>query len=420
MNVVTESVDVLVIGGGTAGTVAAIQAARAGAKTSLIEAGPQLGGTITTGGVCAPAHFFCRTHQVIAGIGWELVTKTVALEGRKLPDYANPPPHRPSYHTMVHPALYAALAEETALAAGVRLHYRELPIGITRQGDRYVVESVGKNTRRLTTAREVIDTTGDADIVGMLGLPREKAETRQPGTLEFRFTGYDAAALDADVIQELYLAARRDGRLQPGDFYSETAPFIQFLQRGGCNQQHVFGADSSTADGQTAANIAGRQSLLRLYRFIRTLPGCENAQVASACTETAVRETYRIVGETVITYEDYMSGRRFDDAVCNSFYFIDVHTETGGHIEFLPDGVVPTIPLSALIPKGSVNVLTAGRTISADRLAFSALRVQASCMAMGQAVGAAAALACRLGVPSRDVPLDQLRALLREHQAIVP
>ena len=86
----------------------------------------------------------------------------------------------------------------------------------------------------------------------------------------------------------------------------------------------------------------------------------------------------------------------------------------------LPDGVLPSIPFRALIPRGSHNILAAGRCLSADRLSHSALRVQGPCMAMGQAAGAAAALAVNLNCEVRNVPIDKLRALLKEHNAILP
>jgi len=104
----------------------------------------------------------------------------------------------------------------------------------------------------------------------------------------------------------------------------------------------------------------------------------------------------------------------------HTFYFIDVHTESGAEAEFLAPGVVPTLPLGAMIPKGSAGILAAGRSISADRKAHSALRVQASCMAMGQACGAAAALAAQRGTASREVPVADVRALLAENNAILP
>lgn len=416
-----ERVDVLVVGGGTAGAVAAIQAGRAGAKTAVVEMNGQLGGTMTTGGVSAPAYFWSREHQIIAGIGWELVLKVKELDGTTLPDFKTPNPHRPSYHVSVNPRLYALLAEEACLDAGVTIHYHEIVTGIRDLGDAWQVETVGKGLRRTITAREVIDCTGDADLVGMLGLHRLRGDVRQPGTLIFRLGGYDARELDMEVIQEHYQAAMTDGRLQPGDYWrGEDQPFIHFLRGGGGNAQHIFGGDSSTSATQTQANLEGRRAVLRLLRFVRSLPGCENAQLESLCTVATARETYRIVGEKTLTYEDYMAGRLYKDAVCYSLYFIDVHTEHGVEQEFVASGRVPTIPLGALVPRGSERLLVAGRSVSSDRLANSALRVEASCMAMGQAAGAAAALGAQSGVPSRDVPLEDIRALLREHGAIVP
>jgi hypothetical protein len=416
-----DNVNVLVIGGGTAGVIAALQAARTGVKTALIEMHGQLGGTMTTGGVSAPAYFFSPERQIIAGIGWELVQKTKALDGTPMPDFSEPNPRRPSYHVELNPAVYTLVAEEACLEAGVNLHYHEILTGIEPTRDGWQVKTVGKGLRRTIHAKEVIDCTGDADVVGLLGLPRQRGKVRQPGTLIFRFGGYDAGDLDVEVVQEHFVQAMEEGRLQPGDFWrAEDSLFIDFLRGGGHNAQHIFGADSSTAATQTEANIAGRKAALRLLRFIRTLPGCEAATLEEMTTMAAIRETYRIEGETTITYEDYMAGRVFDDAVCYSLYFIDVHTEHGVEHEFVPPGRVPTVPLGALVPKDSRNLLVAGRSVASDRLANSALRVEASCMAMGQAAGAAAALGSTRGIPSRDVPITLIHDLLREHGAIVP
>jgi glycine/D-amino acid oxidase-like deaminating enzyme len=416
-----EQLDVLVVGGGTAGAIAAIQAGRAGGRTAVVEMHGQLGGTMTTGGVSAPAYFWSPERQIVAGIGWELVRKVKALDSTPLPDFAVPNPRRPSYHVHVNPRLYALLAEEACLEAGVKVHYHEIVTGIKDLSDAWQVETVGKGLRRTIVASEVIDCTGDADIVGMLALPRLRGDVRQPGTLIFRLGGYDASQLDMEVVQEHYESAMSDGRLKPGDFWrGEDRPFIEFLRSGGGNAQHIFGADSSTSATQTEANLLGRQAVLRLLRFVRSLPGGENAQLDQLCTLATARETYRIVGEKTVTYEDYMAGRVFEDAVCYSLYFIDVHTEHGVEQEFVPRPRVPTIPLGALIPRGSQRLLVAGRSVSSDRLAHSALRVEASCMAMGQAAGAAAVLGARRGIPSRDLPLSEIRNLLREHGAIVP
>ena len=118
--------------------------------------------------------------------------------------------------------------------------------------------------------------------------------------------------------------------------------------------------------------------------------------------ETGFRESYRILGETLISVQDYTSGRHFDDAVSYAFYPVDLHTRTGVRPKPLKRGTVPTVPLRALIPKGSENIIVAGRCVSSDRLANSGLRVQAACMGMGQAAGATAALAAESNTtPSR-------------------
>ena len=135
---------------------------------------------------------------------------------------------------------------------------------------------------------------------------------------------------------------------------------------------------------------------------------------------TAIRETYRIVGESRATCEAYLAGYQYPDAIGYSAFFVDLHTEEGGKKEFLQPGTLPTIPFGALIPKGSRHILVAGRTLSSDRLANAGMRLQPFCMAMGQAAGAAAVLAIQHGIASRDVDIRELKQLLRKHGAIVP
>ena len=420
MEQVKNDVDVLVIGGGTAGTIAAVQSARLGQQTALIESSSQLGGVTTTGGVSFPGLFHAWGEQVIAGIGWELVSKAVDLDTGKMPDFSIPPARHWWHQIRINGPVYAALAEEACLEAGVDLHYYEIPTEVFETKFGWHVKTVGKGISRSINTKQLIDCTGGADIVGYIGFPRFREEETQPGTLIFKLGGYDLESLDQEILQKIFLEAMMDGRLKHGDVSNPKGRFINFLASGGENAQHVFEADSSTSDRHTKTNISGRQSLLRILRFVRSLPGCENTFVVKAQAETAVRETYRIIGEEKISCQDYVNGRVFDDAVSYSFYPIDLHDRDGVKPQPLREGVVATVPIRALIPKGSKNLLVAGRSISSDRLANSALRVQASSMAMGQAAGAAAALSASQGKSPIQIQISELRQLLLQHQAVVP
>lgn len=416
-----KNYDILVVGGGTAGAIAAIQAGRLGASVLLVEMTGQLGGTMTNGQVSGAAYFWSPLKQIIAGIGWELVQKAVALGSTPPPDYTRRNPLRPSYHTGINRFLWALLTEDECLKAGVDIRYHEVITDIHDTGDgKWELHTVGKNSEGHFTATEIIDCTGDADIVRKLGMPAVQEQNRQPSTLVFHIGNIDFDSIDEEELQRAYESALASGELQPGDFCYTDRPFINFLKSGGSNQQHIFDGDTSSAELQTQTSIRGRQSLLRLLRFIRRQKGCENATVDSLAPMAFARDTWRIVGEHTITYEEYMAATVFPDAVCNTLYFIDVHNESGTHHEFLPPEKVPTLPLSAMIPKGSRRLLIAGRTVSSEKRAHSALRIECTCMAMGQAAGVAAALGVRMGVPSRDVPIAEIRSELERNGAILP
>ena len=166
-------------------------------------------------------------------------------------------------------------------------------------------------------------------MVGMLEMPRIRDEETQPGSLLFKCD--DAYRPGREQLQAVY----------------------------------VHGADSSTSVTRTAANLVGRREVLKELRSGKRLIHIQ--------PEAAFRESFRILGETVITHEDYTSGRVFEDAVCYAFYPVDLHTQDGVKPKPLTKGVVPTVPLRALVPKNSRNILVAGRSVSSDRLANSGL-----------------------------------------------
>jgi hypothetical protein len=414
----TLEADVLIVGGGTAGTIAALQAGRLGARTILVEAGSQLGGTTTTAGVDFPGLFHAWGRQVIAGLGWELVTATAALNDDDLPDFSVPTGRQHWRHQVrINGALYAALAEEACVKAGVQIRYYESPAAVASVSGGWRVRLVGKGTEVTVAAKQLVDCTGNASVIGLAGLPRQREKVTQPGTLIYRLGGWDASAVDVPLLQKRAEEAIASGELLMTDIRGSIAGF---LRNGGDNAMHVPGADSSTSEAHSATNIAGRASMLRVVRFLKKEPALALLKIERLQPETGVRETYRIVGETTVRHTDYTGGRVFPDAVAYSFYPIDLHVDGSIVPKHLDQGIVPTIPLGALIPKNSRNLMVAGRCLSSDRLANSALRVQASCMAMGQAAGVTLALAAKRNTTPSAVPLADIRTELARHGAIVP
>lgn len=380
---ITSETDVLVVGGGTAGSIAAIQAARSGAKTLLVERGAQLGGTTTTGGVSFPGLFDAWGKQIIAGIGWELVAESVLLDGGTFPDFSVVPKHHWMNQVRVNQFLYSILAEEKCEEAGVEIAYYEFPNSITKTDIGWEVSCVGFGTQRRVLCKQIIDCTGGAEVVGMLGLPRLRDLETQPGSILFK-------------LDKANSPGRSNG---PGS--------------GLLDSIYVHNAISANSHTVTKANLTGRKAVLAKVRK-------EKRRLMHMQPEVSFRESYRIEGETIITVDDYTSGRVFDDAICYAFYPVDLHEKDGVKPKPLTKGAVPTISLSALIPKGSRNIIVAGRCVSSDRLANSGLRVQASCMAMGQAAGVAAALAARKNTTPHKVSLKDIKEMLHSNGAIVP
>ncbi|MDD5708614.1 MAG: FAD-dependent oxidoreductase [Kiritimatiellae bacterium] len=409
--------DVIVVGGGTAGTVAAIQAGRAGASTLLVEKNAMLGGTMTVAGINYPAHFFAWGRQVIGGIGWELLCKTYAETDERLPK-----PSEGTRHVRIDAAIFAALADEAALAAGVDILFHAMPAAARMTKGTWIVQVCTKAGLESLRAKVLIDTTGDANAVGLAGFELVHSDIVQPGTLTFGCSGYEPDALDYAALRAASEDAIAAGELVTTDIALRDDGPQALLKKHGHNANHLHAPLADTSEGRSRVEIEGRKALLRMYRFLRKQPGLENFRIDWVCPEVGIRETVTIKGKKTITVSEYESGVVYDDAVCYAFYPIDEHLNDGKGINGRPlkEGVLPTIPRGALLPANSQFLLVAGRCLASDREANSALRVECPCMAMGQAAGAMAALSARTGIDPEEHPIDDVRAILREHGAIVP
>lgn len=422
MNSTHESYDVIVTGAGPAGCVAALQAARAGARTLLLEKSSMPGGTTTIGGVNFPGLFHAWGRQVIAGIGWELVSKAVEEAGETFPDFSRFDLPHWKLQILINPFLYACLLEEAFTQSGVKVLYHAMPTTAEEDVDGVSISVAAKEGIRNFRCRIAIDTTGDADLVAMAGHRLVTSPTKQPATPMVRFGGYSPADLDMTTIEQSYQAEITAGKMHHLDT-GMSRSMANLLRNHGENCIHIPVPDATTSADKSSIEQQGRTTILRIYRFLKRFPGLEHLKIEYLAPQCGVRETSTIVGKTTITVEDYIAGKHWADSICNAFYQIDLHVcdKAGGLMaKSLQPGTVPTVPRGALLPITSKRMMAAGRCVSSDRLANSALRVQASCMAMGQAAGAMAALAVRQNLFPEELDITEVKELLRQHGAITP
>ncbi len=406
-----SAADVAVIGGGTAGVFAAVSAARTGADTVLIEQHSRLGGTMTAGGVNYPGLFFAWGRQIIAGPCWEAVERTAALGGAVIPPISYRPERHWHEQILLDRFTFTWVLQDLCREAGVRVYTDTMLSAAEETPEGAALLLTDRDGLRRLHAKVLVDATGDAALARMLGYPLVKSPVQQPATLQNTITGYDASAITREAVADA-LAAHPDCAVSPDKLMAWFAEHRI--------NNHTVCENADTAAGKAALERRALDDLMGWVRLMRTVPGAEHLRVDYLAQETGVRETNRIVGEDTVTRERYLSGAAGEDGVCYAFYPVDLHVADGIRQTFLADGIVPRVPYGALIPKASRRLLCAGRCVSADTDANSALRVEAPCMAMGQAAGCAAALAAQQNLPVRQVPYADLCRALTAIGAIVP
>ena len=405
--------DVVVIGGGPAGIGAALAAAKVGANTLLIERDCRIGGTTVQAKVTDMGLFHAWRKQIIAGPVWELVTGAVAEAGGTLPDFSKQEHDKWMESCVkVDPEIYSRLAEEMLRKSGVELMMNVEIVSIDSVDSGWKVGPV--------IGKQVIDATGNATVAALAGADRVKSsdDVRQPGSYFFWLSSKGLKFDTDEVIQEFNKAVK-SGELLPTDVHVGIAWFIR---KGGGSGCYVPLADNSTPEARAETNRKGVEASERVLAFIRRQKGLENVEIIDRASEVGVRETYRVVGEKTITEEAYLTGYLHDYALAWSYWMVDQHNagKSSARLVFHEKDRVGTVPLGAMLPKGVKNMLVVGRAVSSDHGDNSALRVQASCLAMGQAAGVVAALAASRSCDPRDVSLDLARKCLTDNGHIVP
>ena len=439
--------DVIVSGGGPAGIAAAIQAARLGARTLLLEKNAYVGGCAASG--LPFLNFFSRTgEQVIRGIGDELIRR-MQEEKAALPHIRTRGGHVDSI-TMIDPEWVKICAEEMLLEAGVRILYESFVCG-TEVRDGTLTSILVANKAGLTryTAKCFVDATGDADLAAFSGAAfdygRDGDHEAQAMSLVARVANVEvekvSAAFPVSPIVTVPLGADHaynlhvTGKLTPWNnvlremhlFDHDDHDFWGGKTRDGeltyVNVTRVAHLDPTDPEEFTAANIEARRQLKGMMRFFnRYIEGMENAYVASTPNGIGIRETRRIRGVYTLTEEDVLAGRRFPDAIARNGYCIDIHDPSGKSwgARFIENETASyDIPYGCLIPEKMDGLLVAGRSISATHEAQGSIRIMPACMATGQAAGAAAALAAKENIRARDLWVPVLQDTLRNAGAVI-
>ena len=430
MQATPSGYDVIVAGAGAGGICAALAAARGGARTLLLEKHAEIGGT----GVHSPVSLVCifhgRDHRPInLGIHQELFPEAYALSTRD----RRPTAVRPTYDERVLKSRYTRL-----LAAEPLLTVRTgtAVVAVRREGRRLAALELADGSA--AAAPVYVDGTADGNLAALAGCGFDKGRAGDGGlqsaTLTFTVSNIDKSKLrihefmtrtGCDSLWEeltpLLRAAQAQGRTSNPKDNVVCFPYPDG-ERLLFNSNEVTGIDP-TVPGSVAEGLArGRRMVDELVAILRGHPAFAGAVVESVSPQLGVREGRRIHGDHTLTEEDCLREARFDDMVAACGYLIDIHDPDGGPTRMvdIPGSGYYHIPYRCLVARDRDNLLLGSRCISGTHEAHSSYRVMSGVTAIGQAAGAAAALAARhAGGEVRTVPAAWIRHVLREQVQFV-
>lgn len=421
----TLHADVFVAGAGPAGFVAAIAAARCGARVTLAESLGFPGGMATAGLVGPISKFNFGRRRVVGGIAWEFVERMAALGGA-ITDL-------PKGNVPFEAEVYRRVAREMLEEAGVRCLWQTQVCGEPELASDRAIRAVTLSTGGFFTRLEAdrfIDCTASGAIVGHCGFGSFRSEkgAAQPLSLCFILGGVDtdkARVLvrnDNERSRNPVLRDALDKAMKAGRIRSFGGPWAVWGSTMRPGFVSVNATRTEASDVTDPMEIA--EATARMRRDIPVIidvmreadPAFRNAWLAATATISGFRECREITALHRVAAAEFMSGEAVPDAIALAAHPMDRHIagSSAQSLTFLERPGV--IPLSALVSAKCPNLLAAGGLIAAESAPFASMRVQAQCMATGQAAGVAAAFAPKEDVRSLD--LVAIRRLCESHGVI--
>ena len=410
--------DVLVVGGGPAGIGAAACAARNGAKTVLIERAGFVGGMATAGlvGPLMTCYDGEGKTQLIRGFFDELVVRMEKMGGANHPSKIGfstshaafiTPGH--SHVTPFSPEIFKIVAEDMLIESGVNLLFYTQFVDCIMDGERISHVIVAKKEGLCAIkAKMVIDSSGDGDVAAAAGVPfvfgNDDGEV-QPATMFFKVTGVDSNKVEQAIKENwdsmrpffgafhwLLEEERKKGNWKINR--SELGAYETHVKgTWNLNVTRVFPVNPTQSKSLTMASVEGRKQVQEVYRFLKEkVPGFENAVITEVASVIGTRESRHVKGLYTLTREDILEERTFEDDIMICANSLDIHANDGSAGEYITAKNCYGIPYRTLVPQKCLNLLIAGKTISAHSHAAAAFRVMPCCIGIGQAAGTAAAL----------------------------
>ncbi len=455
-----KNTQVAVIGGGLAGSTAAIAAARNGAKVLLIESSGCLGGAATSGLVAPLSSSTSKSHELkFDGILWEVIEKVKTYAKRFC---------RANGYNLTANHMYKYVLLELLHRSGAEVLFHAFLADVVNKPDGqidYLVLATKSGLQRIK-AEVYIDTTGDGDVMGksvaetiigsepgVLGnLADDKGKMQvdtpfevkkddyvgklQPASLMMRMGGVDLETAKQYMNKKLTYSGLGITEEQfkkwefcgtPG-FEPDDSEYVPMPQgrvwlmlsvrqnEAIINMSRVINVNACDPESYSNAEVTAGLQLIAIIDFLQQfIPGFKNAYMIESSACLGVRESRRLIGDYLLTGRDVMECKRFEDSVAYGSYIIDIHDPCGKRMAI--GGNVKkdyyAIPYRCLVTSKVPNLGTAGRSISADHVATSSTRIQGTAMLTGQAIGTAAALAVQAGCTLPKVDTQKLRETLK-------